>query len=294
MDTQAHAAPQGVTASMFALTAPRHPEPDLYAVPRGRHDRPRVLVSMVFLTAGMLIAGCGTGAFRGPSAEHRQPGSASARPPGGTATGRAPGRPQEASPAPPAARQVTYGYHLPYGDTSYAQPDEIIYGMLLAGNCASAQQNLDRDWWDLGMGGPREVLMMQVAIEMCRKNEPAARHFFNIAQTRYGWAGLGLPEDRWSRNIYRAVESFWRQIPQDSPELIFPGGEIPMWPGGGHFPSRPVRACEDPRFGTGKCAGPAPSVTPDTPAPSAPSTPTESGSPTPSTSISSRSASTMP
>ena len=281
---------------MFASTAPRHPEAELSAVPRGHHDRPRVLVPMLYLMAGMLIAGCGTGAFRGPSAEHRQPGSASARPPGGTATGRAPVRSQEASSAPPAARQVTYGYHLPYGDTSYAQPDEIIYGMLLADRCTDAQKNLDDNWFQLGVGGPREVLMMQVAIEMCRKNDPAARHFFNIAQTRYGWAGLGLPQDIWSRNIYRAVESFWRQIPQNSPELTFPGGKIPLWPGGDYFPSRPVRACEDPRFGTGKCAGPAPAVTPATPAPSSPSTPPESGSPTPaaSTSISSRSASTMP
>lgn len=281
---------------MFASTVPRHLEADRCAVPRGRHGRPRVLVPMVFLMAGMLIAGCGTGAFRGPSAEHRQPGSASARAPGGTATGRASARSQEASPAPPAARQVTYGYHLPYGDTSYAQPDEIIYGMLLAGNCASAQQNLDRDWWDLGMGGPREVLMMQVAIEMCRKNEPAARHFFNIAQTRYGWAGLGLPQDKWSRNIYRAVESFWRQIPQNSPELTFPGGEIPPFPGNGIMLGPNHRNCEDPRLGARTCVGSAPSVTPTTPTSSPPSTPTESGSPTPaaSTSTSSRSASTMP
>jgi hypothetical protein len=269
---------------MFASTAPRHPEADLCAVFRGHHGRPRVLVPMVFLMAGMLIAGCGSGAFRGPSVEHRQPGSASARPPGGTAAGRGPVRSQEASPAPAAARQVTYGYHLPYGDTGYAQDDEIIYGMLLAGRCADAQGQLNRSWFRLGVGGPREVLMMQVAIEMCRKNDQEARHFFNIAETRYGWAGLGLPQDIWSRNIYRAVESFWRQIPQNSPELTFPGGKIPPWPGGGYFPSQPVRACEDPRFGTGKCAGPAPSVTPATPAPSSPSTPAESGSPTPAAS----------
>jgi hypothetical protein len=278
---------------MLASTAPRRLEVGLSSAPSCCHCRRRVLTPMVFLIVVMLMTGCGTGAFHGPSAGHRHPATASPKASAaGRASMRSPSNPTVSPTRSSPVRRMAYSYSLPYGDTGYAQDDEIVYGMLLHGQCAAAQKKLDQSWFRLGIGGPREVVMMQVAIEMCGKNDSAAHHFFDIAKMRYGWSGLSL--DVWSCNIYRATESFWLQIPQNSTKLMCPGGEIPLWPGNRPFPSQLGRACEDPRFGPGRCVGPAPSVRPTTPIPSPSSAPTESGSPTSAanTPISSRSAST--
>jgi hypothetical protein len=145
---------------------------------------------------------------------------------------------------------------------------------LLRGDCASAQKYLNQTWYRLGTGGPRTVLMLQAAIEMCRGNDSAARHFVQLAHTRYGWSGLA--KDEYSCNIYRATGSVWQQVPQSS--LNCPGGEIPLWPGNRMFPEN--RPCEDPRFGTGECPSTAPSTEPGTLTPTTPSTPTEPSSAT--------------
>lgn len=286
---------------MFAQISHRCLKRHLSADPGCCHCRSRLLALVGLLIVAMLISACGTGAFRRPSPSPRASatGSASSLSPsdlGASAAGGAAIR-SSANPtvslAPRASTgRHTYTYSLPYGDTSYAQDDEVVYSHLLGGDCAAAQNVLDQRWWELGIGGPREVVMMQVAIDLCRKNDSAARRLFDVAAKRYG--RVGLSQDVWSCNIYRAAGSYLWQIPPNSRELACLKGDVPLWPGNSYFPSQPVRACEDPRFGTGKCAGPAPSVMPSTPIPSSPSAPAGSGSPTPATEtpISSSSAST--
>lgn len=240
---------------MLVWATLRRLEPEFRAGLVHRRCQRRVLTAVALLTAASLAAGCGTGAFRPPSS-HRPTSSTSA----GSPT------------AEPTIKQRAYTYSLPIGDTSNAQDDGVVYMYLLRGDCAFAQRYLNQTWYRLGTGGPRTVVMLQAAIEMCRGNDSAARHFAQIAETRYGWSGLA--RDQYSCNIYRATGSVWRQVPQSS--LNCPGGEIPLWPGNRMFPGN--RACEDPRTGTGECPGETPSTEPATPAPTPPATPSESGS----------------
>jgi hypothetical protein len=282
---------------MFACISRRRPRRHRFAGPSWRHLRARWRAPAGFLIVAVLISACGNGALRGPSPSPRtsatgSSSSISAANPRPSATGNAaissPSAAAVLPTSPATTRQQSYSYSLPYGDTGYAQPDEAIYSKLLNGDCASAQENLDKNWWRLGIGGPREVVMMQVAIDLCRNDRSAADDLFTIAEARYGQAGLGY--DVWSCNIYRAARSYLRQVPLESPKTACTKKEhIPLWPGNRYFPSEPVQACEDPRFGTGTCAGPAPSVTPTTPLPSPPTAPAGSSSPAPATSAPARS-----
>lgn len=170
-----------------------------------------------------------------------------------------------------AAFQGPYTYSLPAGDTANAEGDAFVYMYLLRGGCAFAQKYLDQTWYRLGTGGPRAVLMLQAAIEMCQGNDSAARHLVQTAYARYGWSGL--VKDKYSCNIYRATGSVWQQVPQSSLEC--PGGDIPLWPGNQMFPGN--RPCEDPRIGTGECPSTAPSTEPATSIPATTTTPTTAG-----------------
>jgi hypothetical protein len=269
---------------VLVWTALRRLEASFCAGLTHRWCQPCVVTAAVLLTAASLAAGCGTGALRGPAKDHPKPGvtsSSSAESPTASATDKKPVTTSPGLTQPPsdsaAGRKLTYTYSLPIGDTANAQDDAVVYMYLLRGDCAFAQYYLNRNWYRLGTGGPRTVLMLQAAIEMCRGNDSAARHFVQIAETRYGWSGLA--RDRYSCNIYRATGSVWQQVPQSS--LNCPGGDIPLWPGNRTFPSN--RACEDPRTGTGKCPSKTASTEPATPTSTPPSTPTESSPATPTT-----------
>lgn len=244
--------------------------------------QPRVAAAITFLTVMSLIAGCGNAALRGPSASRPTPVTTSpnlvksptAPVAGNRSTAESP-NPTTSAASPEAGRKIHYTYSLPIGDTPNAQDDAVVYMYLLRGDCAFAQKYLNQTWYRLGTGGPRTVLMLQAAIEMCRGNDSAARHFVQLALTRYGRSGLA--KDEYSCNIYRATGSVWQQVPQSS--LNCPGGDIPLWPGNRMFPEN--RPCEDPRFGTGECPSTAPSTESGTLAPTPPSTRTEPSSATP-------------
>lgn len=257
---------------MFALVSLCRLQPGIFARIVHRHCRPRVASGMVFLTVVALTAGCGSGAFRGPSAGRPRPVTISS---GSTSNGSM--SPSSAgSPAPSAAvEEIHYGYHLPYGDTPNAQDDAVVYMYLLRGDCASAQNLLNDSWNHLGAfyGGPRMVVMYQAAIEMCRGNDSAARYFSQIAKTRYGWAGLA--KDQYTCNIYRATRSVWWQRRLSSIKCR-KSGDIPWWPGN--------RTCDDPRTRTNECSSAMPSVRQASPTPTAPATSTEPGTPSESAS----------
>lgn len=242
---------------MLVLTTLRHLRESLSAGLVYGRCQPSVVTAVVLLMAVSLTAGCGSGAFRAPSGR-----------PGATNSPSLAGSPTPSG----SAKGKTYTYSLPVGDTPNAQDDAVVYMYLLRGDCAFAQKYLDQTWYRLSMQGPRQVLMLQAGIEMCRRNDSAARSFVQIAETRYGWSGLA--HDEWSCNIYRATGSMWLQVPQSS--LSCPGGQIPLWPGNSQFSSG--RPCEDPRVGTGECPSAPPSITPTTPPPTTPTTPTESSS----------------
>lgn len=239
---------------------------------------PRLVTITALLMIVSLGAGCGTPALRGPSAERARPATSPnvAGSPTAPGTGNRPGTTSSSSAGPSSAEPqgVSYAYRLPVGDTPNAQDDAVVYMYLLRGNCAFAQKYLNQNWYRLGTGGPRTVLMLQAGVEMCRGNGSAARYFVQLAATRYGWAGLA--KDEWSCNIYRATGSAWQQVPQSS--LTCPSGDIPLWPGNRMFPSN--RPCEDPRTSTGECPGVAPSIEPATPTPSESTTPTPTASST--------------
>lgn len=185
----------------------------------GRSARSGTTRSVVVAIGGVfLIAACGSGALEGP--DSRSSGSSARE------SSERPGSSASAGPDQPGG-PVTYSYSLPEGDTSRADEAGAVYDGVYSGACGAAQAHLDRTWaW--GFQSPEEILMYQVAIDMCAGDEDSAAGMFDRGESRYGWAGLAT-FGRNLCNIYRAYLSYHEQEPQDA--ISCPGGGLVYWPG---------------------------------------------------------------
>ncbi|WP_162908286.1 hypothetical protein [Allorhizocola rhizosphaerae] len=116
---------------------------------------------------------------------------------------------------------------LPEGDSTVAEDAARWYEALRKGECASVQAALDRSWSRLD--NPREVLIFQIAVELCRNNVDAAGRWFDLATNRYGWKGLFT--DMHMCELYKAAASGIRQRSKDDfpCKHAYYEGEMPKW-----------------------------------------------------------------
>lgn len=105
-----------------------------------------------------------------------------------------------------------------------------IYVALEQGECGQAQEDLDR-WWD-DMYSPRNVLLYQSAIHVCRGEMDSSRRFFDQATDVYGWQGLDHDVDgfMYDCQVYKSVRGYVERRDRDS--FTCPSGAAPRWPSG--------------------------------------------------------------
>lgn len=170
------------------------------------------------LIAAMLLAGCGSGAVEGPDDPETTPATTHD-------TGGGNGDGDE------------YDFSLPKGDRSVSLNEAIAYDDLYQGKCDEVQTFLDGDpdqpysspaW--VGFISPRNVLLWQAGIELCRDDRDAARPWFDRADQEYGWSGTG---EFHACELYQAAGSVLRQRPKS--DFVCQDGEAPPWPVDGPY-----------------------------------------------------------
>ncbi len=170
------------------------------------------------LVAGAVLAGCGSGATEAP-------GQPSAQPTTPATTRHTTPNPHTDQPEP------RYEFTLPEGDRSVSVNEAIAYDDLYHGRCDQVQSFLDGEPDDphdggwVGLLSPRNVLLFQAGIELCRGDVAAAKPWFDKTQDEYGWSGS---QGFYVCHLYKAAGSVIRQRPQSDFECQ--GGEQPPWP----------------------------------------------------------------
>ncbi|MGH3712291.1 MAG: hypothetical protein ACRDT4_02345 [Micromonosporaceae bacterium] len=168
------------------------------------------------LVAVLLLAGCGSGAVEGPVDPETTPVT---------------------SPDEPTDDADEYDFSLPKGDRSVSLNEAIAYDDLYQGKCDQVQTFLDGDpeppysspaW--VGFISPRNVLLWQAGIELCRGDRDAARPWFDRAEQRYGWSGTG---EFHACELYQAAGSVLRQRPKS--DFVCQDGQAPPWPADGPY-----------------------------------------------------------
>ncbi|WP_143193342.1 hypothetical protein [Saccharothrix sp. CB00851] len=123
--------------------------------------------------------------------------------------------------------ETRYGWFLPEGPDSPSFPEDDVYRPLKSRDCTTAQATLDAEW--SAMTSPRNVLLYQAAVHLCRGEESAGRAMFGRA-SRYGWAmnhgGDGSGEVDCA--TYQAVRSVLEQ--RDPRSFTCVEGRPPEWP----------------------------------------------------------------
>ena len=181
------------------------------------------------------------------------------------------------------------GLGLPDGPSGPGEDrNRDVYFALREGKCAYAADSLDRHWGK--MRSPRDVLIFQAAIELCRGDRTQASTWLS-ASTDMGLDGLAVPVptrnnrgDRvafaWYCEVYRSVRSVLEGQSRDA--FACPEGVPPAWPPGEQ---------DDPRTPEDESTAMDDETTSSTPSPP----PTESSTTTPVTSVpASEPASTVP
>ncbi|MGH3737075.1 MAG: hypothetical protein ACRDT6_15895 [Micromonosporaceae bacterium] len=164
--------------------------------------------------AGVLLAGCGSGAVEEPDDDPRT----------------TPARTSAGTPEQTTEEPEEYDFSLPKGDRSVSLNEAIAYDDLHQGKCDEAQRFMDGEGtasspaWR-GFISPRNVLLWQAGIELCRGDTDAARPWYERAEG-YGWVGLG---EFHACELYRAAGSAIRQRPKT--DFTCQRGEAPPWPG---------------------------------------------------------------
>ncbi|MFJ6673617.1 hypothetical protein ACIQMJ_21115 [Actinosynnema sp. NPDC091369] len=124
-----------------------------------------------------------------------------------------------------------YGWFLPEGPDSPSFPEDDVYRTLRTGDCDGAQSTLDAEW--RSMTSPRNVLLYQAAVHLCRGGESAGRAVSERA-SRYGWEvdrgadGSGEVDCA----TYQAVRSYLEQRAPDTVTCV--EGRPPDWPDDTH------------------------------------------------------------
>lgn len=196
------------------------------------------------LAAVMVLAGCGSGAVEGPEDPETVP--ATSRDAGGGNNGEG----------------DEYDFSLPKGDRSVSLNEAIAYDDLYQGKCDMVQTYLDGDptvpysspAWK-GFLSPRNVLLWQAGIHLCRGDTAAARPWFDRAEEGYGWAGTG---EFHACELYKAAASAVRQRPKS--DFTCQGGQAPPWLADGPYGRDDPRTAVD-EGNTPPSSGPAASPT---------------------------------
>lgn len=120
-----------------------------------------------------------------------------------------------------------YGWFLPEGPDSPSFSEDNVYRPLKSHDCGKAQTTLDDEW--SAMTSPRNVLLYQAGVHLCRGEGSAGRAMYDRA-SRYGWAVNRGPDGSGEVDCatYQAVRSVLEQQAHDA----FPctEGRPPRWP----------------------------------------------------------------
>ena len=159
---------------------------------------------------GVGVAACGSGAFTPPTGDT----TTTTR---GTGTGG------------DTTTGTRYGWFLPVGPSSNSTNEGILYQRLAEQkDCAAAQEGLER--FRYGLLTPRNVLLYQAAIDLCRGDEPRARAVYGRI-ARFGWnLEFGNSTYQVDCATYQAVRSVLDQRAPDS--FACARGTPPAWPDG--------------------------------------------------------------
>jgi hypothetical protein len=108
-------------------------------------------------------------------------------------------------------REINYGWTLPISDvSSTGSLDGEIYEAL-RGSCGKGEQAL---WerWSRSLS-PRDVLLFEAGVHLCRGNIDQARNYYDRAQKEYGWSGLAPPGAA-RCDLYQSVASVLEKAPR--------------------------------------------------------------------------------
>lgn len=120
-----------------------------------------------------------------------------------------------------------FEWSLPLGDTSVSNNETELYRTMRDGQCAHAQETLDRLWH--GLTSPQNVLLYQAAVHFCAGRTNEGTSAFRAGDKQFGFRGVHTQE--LDCNVYRAAASIVHRKPQES--ITCPDGTPPRWPPGG-------------------------------------------------------------
>ncbi|MFD1145614.1 hypothetical protein [Saccharothrix hoggarensis] len=195
----------------------------------------RTTTTAVAVAAAVGLAACGSGAFDRPGGETTtDPATATSGSTGdgGTTTGETgeTGTTGETTGGTggPTGNGRRYGWFLPVGPDSPSFAEDNVYRQLATfRDCGAAKTTLEQEW--RSMTSPRNVLLYDAAVALCRGDESRARAMYGRAG-RYGWLvntggdGSGAVDCP----TYQAVRSVLDQRePQSFPCAA---GRPPGWP----------------------------------------------------------------
>ncbi|MEU4745809.1 hypothetical protein AB0G02_35840 [Actinosynnema sp. NPDC023658] len=187
----------------------------------------RMAGSALAVVVGVGVTACGSGVF-GRTGDVTTTGpTTSTTSTDGTGPGVT-GTDDPADTGVPTAGGTRFGWYLPEGPRSTSTVEDSVYQRLAVDrDCDAAQTDLDDgNAWE-GMRSPRNVLLYQAAIDLCRGAESSARAVYGRI-AGHGWnleLGSTEPVDC---PTYRAVRSVLDQ--RESGTFECTRGTPPAWP----------------------------------------------------------------
>ena len=126
--------------------------------------------------------------------------------------------------------QPEFNFDLPVGEVGIDAAESEIYEPLRRGECDNAQQRLDGStdnpesalWRNFH--NPRNVLLFQAGIELCRKHRDEAQRWYDRAEREYGWGDTNRPK---VCPMYQVTSSVLRHRPPS--DFGCQGGTTKPW-----------------------------------------------------------------